>query len=298
MVGQGRFGICRNLDSVDSGGIAAWSPRGGPTRTGLGGSRSAPRSPCLSGGSLPGTPPGVPAIQGELLKIGHRVSACTIRRVLRQLKIPPAPQRRTDPTWRQFLRTQASTMLAVDFFHVDCAVTLQRRYCLFVIEIGSRHVRVLAPGRALDHPASPEPSAGPRRPHCWFPVPGPRPRRAVHRIFRRGPGRRRHRSGEDPAAKSTGECLGRAVRAHRPDRSHRPDADHRPAAPAGRPGRLLAPLPRAKTPPGPPAAPTEPRPCRGRPHRGTDSSPGSSRRPHQRKRTSRLKARSEPMAQF
>ncbi len=86
---------------------------------------------------------GYKRIQGELLKLGHRVGASTIRRVLKTLKIPPAPKRHTDTTWRQFLRAQAATMLAAGFFYVDCALTLQRMYCLFVIEARSRYADIL-----------------------------------------------------------------------------------------------------------------------------------------------------------
>jgi putative transposase len=62
--------------------------------------------------------------------------------VLKRLRIPPAPQR-SRATGRQFLRSQASTMLACGFFTVDGAVTLRRVYVFFVIEIGTRHVHVL-----------------------------------------------------------------------------------------------------------------------------------------------------------
>jgi len=85
---------------------------------------------------------GYKRIQGELLGLGIQVGASTVRRVLKRLRIPPAPQR-SRTTSRQFLRTQAATMLACDFFHVDCAVTLRRVYVFFVLELSTRHVHVL-----------------------------------------------------------------------------------------------------------------------------------------------------------
>jgi hypothetical protein len=69
---------------------------------------------------------GYQRIQGELLKLGYQVSASTIRRVLKALKIPPASDRHTHTSWLRFLHTHSSTMLATDFFHVDCWTSAPR----------------------------------------------------------------------------------------------------------------------------------------------------------------------------
>jgi hypothetical protein len=57
---------------------------------------------------------GYRTVQGDMLQLGHRVGASTIRRILKRHRIPRAPVRHTGTSWRQFLRTQAVGMLAVD----------------------------------------------------------------------------------------------------------------------------------------------------------------------------------------
>jgi hypothetical protein len=126
--------------------------RDGPTRADPAAHRPTAYAP-RGGADGAGDPTwGYRRIQGELLKLGRRISASTIRRHLRRRRIPPAPARPTDTSWRQFLRTQAATTLAVDFFHVDCAVTLRRIYVLIALEVGNRCLHVLG---VTGHPDGP-----------------------------------------------------------------------------------------------------------------------------------------------
>jgi putative transposase len=77
-------------------------------------------------------------IVGECRKLGVAVSATSVRKILRRHRLRPAP-RTSGPSWSEFLRAQAASTLACDFFHVD-SVTLRRLYLLFFIDLERRKV--------------------------------------------------------------------------------------------------------------------------------------------------------------
>jgi putative transposase len=85
---------------------------------------------------------GYKRIAGELKGVGVSVSATSVRKVLREAGLAPAPER-APSSWRAFLRAQACTILACDFLTVETAF-LQRIYVLFFISLASRRIEYVA----------------------------------------------------------------------------------------------------------------------------------------------------------
>src|SRR5215207_4594817 len=83
---------------------------------------------------------GYQRIAGELNKLALAVSPSTVRRLLANAGLGPVP-RRSGPSWREFLRAQAASVVACDFFTVETAL-LRRYYVLFFIELQTRRVHL------------------------------------------------------------------------------------------------------------------------------------------------------------
>jgi putative transposase len=81
-------------------------------------------------------------IVGELKGLGVIASATSVRKVLLEAGLQPAPER-TRSSWRAFLRQQAAGVLACDFLTVETAF-LQRIYVLFFISLATRRIEYIA----------------------------------------------------------------------------------------------------------------------------------------------------------
>lgn len=83
---------------------------------------------------------GYDRIAGALQNLGHEVCAETVANILRANGVKPAPQRKS--TWRQFLQSQAGSLVAMDFFTTEVwtLTGLRTFYTLFAIDLKTRAV--------------------------------------------------------------------------------------------------------------------------------------------------------------
>ena len=184
-------------------------------------------------------------ISGELASLGFAVSPSPVRRLLARAGLGPAP-RRSGPSWREFLRAQASSIVACDFFTVE-SVLLRRFYVRFFIAQASRRAWlagcsanptgawVTQQARNLGLELADE--------DARFLI---RDRDGKYRGSFDEVSQRRHSGREDAGAGPAGERRRRAVRQNRPRRVPRLAADRQPPPARARPGCLRRALQQAQ----------------------------------------------------
>src|ERR671935_570857 len=87
---------------------------------------------------------GYDRIVGALANLGLTVSAQTVGNVLKRHGIPPAPERKTTTTWKEFIRTHMDVLVATDFFTAEVWTLggLVTYYVLFFLHLDTRKVHV------------------------------------------------------------------------------------------------------------------------------------------------------------
>ena len=93
---------------------------------------------------------GYARIQGALRAVGHRVAETTIRNILKENGIEPAPERRERGNWKTFLKAHFESIAATDFFTVEIWTPrgLIRHWVLFVIDLPTRRIEIAGISRA------------------------------------------------------------------------------------------------------------------------------------------------------
>ncbi len=87
---------------------------------------------------------GYTRIRGALHTVGHDVGRNTIKRVLLERGLEPAPERGRRTSWTTFLRAHFGAIAGADFFTVEVVKPfgLVRYLVFFVVDIGSRRVNI------------------------------------------------------------------------------------------------------------------------------------------------------------
>jgi transposase InsO family protein len=87
---------------------------------------------------------GYDRIVGALANLGYTISDQTVGNILKRHGLPPAPERKTTTTWKEFIRTHLDVLVATDFFTAEVWTLggLVTYYVLFFIHLGSRKVHI------------------------------------------------------------------------------------------------------------------------------------------------------------
>src|SRR2546422_4735347 len=87
---------------------------------------------------------GYDRIVGALANLGYTISDQTVGNILKRHGLPPAPERKTTTTWKEFIRTHLDVLVATDFFTAEVWALggLVTYYVLFFIHLGSRQVHI------------------------------------------------------------------------------------------------------------------------------------------------------------
>src|SRR6266481_2788286 len=87
---------------------------------------------------------GYDRIVGALANLGYTISDQTVGNILKRHGLPPAPERKTTTTWKEFIRTHLDVLVATDFFTAEVWTWggLVTYYVLFCIHLGSRQVHI------------------------------------------------------------------------------------------------------------------------------------------------------------
>src|SRR5918999_767975 len=87
---------------------------------------------------------GYDRIVGALAHLGYTISDQTVGNILKRHGLPPAPERKTTTTWKEFIRTHMDVLVATDFFTAEVWTLggLVTYYVLFFMHLGSRQVHV------------------------------------------------------------------------------------------------------------------------------------------------------------
>jgi hypothetical protein len=95
---------------------------------------------------------GYTRIRGALYNLGHEIARNTIKRVLLENGIDPAPIRKERMSWETFLKAHWGAIAATDFFTVEVLTRtgLVRYLVLFVIDLQTRRINIAGIAPRLD----------------------------------------------------------------------------------------------------------------------------------------------------